>query len=160
VTRHVLLYGLAGGFLIALLRFVEYRFLIVDHAVEVYAGIIAALFAAVGIWLGRRLTSRRPAVVVREVRVPVPVEVPVEVRVPDVAPFERDARAVERLGVTPRELEILEQIAAGHSTREIAARLFVSENTVKTHASRLYEKLGARRRTQAVQIGKDCRLIP
>ncbi|HYD54622.1 MAG TPA: helix-turn-helix transcriptional regulator [Gemmatimonadaceae bacterium] len=160
MRRHILLYGLAGGALVALLRWIEYRYLLVDHAVEVYAGVIAALFALVGLWLGLRLTRGRTRVVVREVTVPVPVEVPVEVRVPTALPFERDPAAIARLGVTPRELEILELIAAGLSTREIAGRIFVSENTVKTHASRLYEKLGARRRTQAVQIGKERRLIP
>jgi DNA-binding NarL/FixJ family response regulator len=66
---------------------------------------------------------------------------------------------VRELGITPRELEILEAIAEGLSTREIAARLFVSENTVKTHSSRLYDKLNARRRTQAVQIAKEAGLI-
>jgi DNA-binding CsgD family transcriptional regulator len=158
VRRHVLLYGLVGGALVVVLRLVEFRYLVVERSVEIYAGIIAALFAAVGIWLGRRITRGRETVVVREV----PIEVPVEVRVPVPAPaaFERDAAAVERFGVTPRELEILELMAAGLSTREIAESVHVSENTVKTHASRLYEKLGARRRTQAVQIGKERRLIP
>ena len=68
--------------------------------------------------------------------------------------------AARQLGITPRELEILAQIAAGLSTREIAEKLFVSENTVKTHSSRLFDKLNAKRRTQAVQIAKDAGLIP
>jgi ATP/maltotriose-dependent transcriptional regulator MalT len=67
---------------------------------------------------------------------------------------------VTQFGVTARELEILGLIAAGLSNREIAGRLFISENTVKTHSSRLFDKLGAKRRTQAVQIGKTARLIP
>ncbi len=75
-------------------------------------------------------------------------------------PFTRDAVRVEQLGITPRELEILEAMAAGLSNREIAARLFVSENTVKTHATRLFDKLSAKRRTQAVQLAKEARLIP
>jgi len=87
-------------------------------------------------------------VVVREVLVPAPVD------------FVRDQAKVDSLGLTPRELEILELIAAGLSNKEIAARVFVSENTVKTHSSRVFDKLGARRRTQAVQLGKDLRLIP
>ena len=158
MRRPVLFYGLLGGLLVAVLKLVEYRWLVVEHSVEIYAGLVAALFAALGIGLGLRLTRPRAAaverVVVREVPVPVPVPVPAP------APFARDAAAVERLGVTPRELEILELIAAGLSTREIAGRLFVSENTVKTHASRLFDKLGARRRTQAVQLGKERGLIP
>lgn len=161
VNRHVLLYGLAGGALIALLRAIEYRYLVVEHSVEIYGGLIAAVFATLGIWLGLRLTRERVVVrhevreVVREVPVPAPASA-----VAPAAAFVRDAGRVATLGVTPRELEILELIAAGLSTREIAGRIFVSENTVKTHASRLFDKLGARRRTQAVQIGRELGLIP
>lgn len=163
MTRHVLLYGLAGGVLIALLRAIEYRYLVVEHSIEIYGGLIAAVFAALGIWLGLRLTRVRERVVVQQVVQQVVHEVVREVPVPAPAPppaFVRDAARIEALGVTPRELEILELIAAGLSTREIAQRVFVSENTVKTHASRLFDKLGARRRTQAVQIGQQLGLIP
>ena len=152
MKKHVLLYGLVGGILVVILRLIEYRYLIIDHSIEIYGALIASVFAAVGIWLGLRLTRARTrvveTVVVREVPVPVPT------------PFVRNAAAVETLGITPRELEILELIAAGLSTREIAERIFVSENTVKTHASRLFDKLGAKRRTQAVQLGKERGLIP
>jgi DNA-binding CsgD family transcriptional regulator len=148
ILRELAIYGLCGGVLIAVLRFTEYRFLVVQNSVAVYGGIVAAIFAAVGIWLGWTLTRKTPEVVVREVHVPV------------AGPFVRDERRLEELGITPRELEILEQIAAGRSNREIAEALFVSENTVKTHSSRLFDKLGAKRRTQAVQLGKDARLIP
>jgi len=144
----ILIYGLCGGLLLVALRLVEYRFLVLEHSVEIYGGLIAGLFAGLGIWLGWTLTRKKPQVVVREVPVPV------------VGPFVLDARRVEELGITPRELEILGLIAEGLSNREIGARLFVSENTVKTHASRLFEKLGAKRRTEAVQLGKTLRLIP
>ncbi len=79
---------------------------------------------------------------------------------PRLDPFVADVAALERLGITGREHEILQLIAAGLSTREIAERLFVSENTVKTHASRVLEKLGARRRTQAVQAAKEAGILP
>jgi len=154
VNKTVLVYGLLGGVLIAALKLVEYRFLVLEHSLEIYGGIVAALFSALGIWLGLKLTRPRETVVVREV--PVRVEVPVRTS----GPFVPDAARVRQLGITPRELEILEAIAAGLSTREIAARLFVSENTVKTHSSRLFDKLDARRRTQAVQIAKQAGLIP
>jgi len=157
VKRHVVLYGLVGGVLIALLKAVEFRFLVMEHSVEIYGGLIAAVFAALGIWLGIRLTGRPERVVVREVTVPVP-GAPSPPSAPG-AEFVRDAAQVEALRITPRELEILEQIAAGLSNREIAEKVFVSENTVKTHASRLFEKLGASRRTQAVQIAKQRGLI-
>jgi len=148
VRKHVLLWGLGGGALIALLRVIEYRWLVVERSVEIYGGLIAAVFAAVGIWLGLKLTRPKETVIVREV--------PVRVG----GPFVRDDGKLASLGITPRELGILELIAAGLSTREIAARMSVSENTVKTHSSRVFDKLGARRRTQAVQIGKELRLIP
>jgi len=148
MRKHVLLYGLLGGVLIAGLKYIEYRWLVVEYSVEIYGGIVAALFAALGIWLGLKLTRRKETVVVREVEVPAPAD------------FVRDQDKLQALGITPRELQILELIAAGLSNREIAARAFVSENTVKTHSSRVFEKLGARRRTQAVQLGKELRLIP
>ncbi|MEZ4586744.1 MAG: response regulator transcription factor [Gemmatimonadales bacterium] len=151
MRKHVLLFGLVGGVLIAGLKLIEYRWLVVEHSVEIYGALVAALFAGFGIWLGQRITRRRREVVVREVAVPVPVPVP--------ASFERDDERVAALGITPRELEILELIAEGLSNREIAERVHVSENTVKTHSSRLFDKLGARRRTQAVQLGKSLRLI-
>ena len=146
--KTVLLYGLLGGVLIALLKLVEYRYLVLEHSLEVYGGIVALVFAAVGLWLGRKLTRER--VVTQTVRV----------EIPRTGPFVRDQARVDALGITPRELDILEALAAGLSNKEIAERLFVSENTVKTHAARLFSKLDARRRTQAVQLAKEAGLIP
>jgi NarL family two-component system response regulator LiaR len=156
VKKTVLAYGILGGVLIAALKLVEYRFLVLEHSLEIYGGIIALLFSALGIWLGLKLTRKRETVVVREV----PVHVEVRVPVPVAGPFERNETRLEQLGITPRELEILEAMAAGFSNREIAERLFVSENTVKTHAARLFDKLSARRRTQAIQRAKEAGLIP
>jgi NarL family two-component system response regulator LiaR len=147
MRKQVLLYGALLGALLAALQLIEYRWLILEHSVEIYGALVASLFAGLGIWLGLRLTRSKERVVVREVEVPIPAE------------FVRDDAKVAALGLTPRELEILEHIAAGLSTREIAERVFLSENTVKTHSSRVFEKLGARRRTQAVQMGKELRLI-
>ena len=150
MRKHVLIYGLAGGLLIALLKLIEFRYIVVEHSVEIYGGLIAAVFAGLGIWLGLRLTRGRETVVVQEVIV----------TNPSGTPFVRSARQVEALGLTPRELEMLELVAAGWSNREIAEKEFVSENTVKTHLSRVFDKLGAKRRTQAVQRGKELGLIP
>ena len=158
MRAHALLYGLLGGVLIAGLKFIEYRWLLIEHSLEIYGGLVAAVFAGLGIWLGLKLTGRRE--VVREVLVPVEVAVPVPVEVPVTGPFTRNTARLAELAITPRELEILEAVASGLSNREIAERLFVSENTVKTHAARLFDKLGARRRTQAVQLGKSFGLIP
>lgn len=153
MKRTILLYGLLGGVLIAVLKMVEYRYLVLEHSLEIYGGIVALMFSVVGIWLGQKLTRTRERVVVREV--PVRVEVPV----PTSGPFVRNEHRVRELGMTPRELEILEALAAGLSNKEIADRLFVSENTVKTHAARVFAKLSARRRTQAVQLAKEAGLI-
>lgn len=156
VKKTVLVYGALGGVLIAALKFIEYRFLVLEHSLEIYGGIVALIFSVLGIWLGLKLTRSHETVVVREV----PVFVEVQVDKLEAGPFEPNAARLQQLGITPRELEILEVMAAGLSNREIAARLFVSENTVKTHAARLFDKLSARRRTQAVQRAKAAGLIP
>ena len=149
--RLALAYGALSGVLIALLRVVQYQYLVIEHSVEIYGALVAALFAGLGIWLGLTITRRKPDVVVRDVQVPVE---------PPATPFRVNEGKVREFGLTPRELEILGLIADGLSTREIAEKAFVSENTVKTHSSRLFDKLGAKRRTQAVQIGKSAGLIP
>jgi len=146
MKKTALLYGILGGVLIAVLKVVEYRYLVLEHSLEIYGGIVALLFSVLGIWLGLKLTRTRETVVVREV--------------PVTGPFTRNETQLQQLGITPRELEILEAMAGGFSNREIAERLFVSENTVKTHAARLFDKLSARRRTQAVQRAKEAGLIP
>lgn len=148
MKKVVILYGVCGGLLIAALQFAQYRFLVVEHSLAIYGGLIALIFASVGIWLGLTLTRTKEVLVVREVPVP-PGE-----------PFVRNEPRLAELGITPRELEILEHIAGGMSTREIAEKLFVSENTVKTHASRLFGKLQVKRRTQAVDVAKRFGLIP
>jgi ATP/maltotriose-dependent transcriptional regulator MalT len=163
MKRHVLIFGLVGGLLIATLQYTEYRFVVIEHSVELYGALVAILFAAFGIWLGLRITRRRETgsretiretVVVREVLVP--AEAP--------AAFPHNAAhqqaQQQALGITARELEILTLVARGLSNREIATQLFVSENTVKTHCARAFDKLGAARRTQAVQRGKELGLLP
>jgi two-component system, NarL family, response regulator LiaR len=153
MRRHVLIFGLVGGLLIATLQYTEYRFVVIEHSVELYSGLVAILFATFGIWLGLRITRSRETiretVVVKEVLVP--TEAPT---------FAPNTARQQTLGITARELEILTLIARGLSNREIATQLFVSENTVKTHCARTFDKLGAARRTQAVQRGKELGLLP
>jgi ATP/maltotriose-dependent transcriptional regulator MalT len=143
MKRHVVIFGLVGGLLIATLQYTEYRFVVIEHSV-----------AAFGIWLGLRITRSRETiretVVVREVLVPAEA----------LAPFAPNTARQQTLGITARELEILTLVARGMSNREIATQLFVSENTVKTHCARAFDKLGAARRTQAVQRGKELGLLP
>jgi DNA-binding CsgD family transcriptional regulator len=162
MKRHVLICGVIGGILITVLKWAEYRFLIIEHSVEIYGGLIAAIFSALGIWLGLRLTGTRQTIVVKEVAVSTPGPVPSPVTEQSVSSlsFVPDERKRDDLGITRRELEILELVAQGMSNREIAGKLYVSENTVKTHCSRAFDKLGAKRRTQAVQLGKEFGLLP
>jgi len=148
ILIYALLYGLGGGLFIVLLKLFEYRFLVVEHSVEIYGGLIALVFAILGIWLGLKLTRKKETIVVKEIAVPA------------AQTFTLNEDRLRDLGVTKRELEILALIAKGMSNREIAESLYVSENTVKTHSSRLFDKIGARRRTQAVQMGKELGLIP
>ena len=156
MKRHTLIYGLVygigGGLLILALKLIEYRFLVIEHSVEIYGGLIALVFASLGIWFGLKLTRKKEIIVEKELIV--------EREVATGTPFALNETRLRELGITKRELEILELIAKGMSNREIAEKLFVSENTVKTHSSRLFDKLSARRRTQAVQIGKELGLIP
>lgn len=148
MKRHVLIYGLLGGVLITVLKWTEYRFLVIEHSLEIYGGLTAITFAVLGIWLGLKLTRPQPAIVVKEIALTAG------------QPFVLDEKKREELSITRRELEVLELIAQGLSNREIAGKLYVSENTVKTHSSRVFDKLGARRRTQAVQLGKELGLLP
>jgi DNA-binding CsgD family transcriptional regulator len=156
MKRHVLIFGLVGGVLIATVQYTEYRFVIIEHSVQLYSALVAVLFATFGIWLGLRITRRRETiretVVVREVLAPAEAPAP--------EPFAPNTAQQQALGITARELEILTLIARGLSNREIATQLFVSENTVKTHCARAFDKLGAARRTQAVQRGKELGLLP
>ncbi|MFZ1941596.1 MAG: LuxR C-terminal-related transcriptional regulator [Terracidiphilus sp.] len=146
MKRNILILGIVGGLLISLLRWSEYRFLVLEHSFEIYGALVAIVFASLGIWLGLRFA--------RPHRKNLPQQLSAS------GPFTPDEKSRDALGITRRELEILELVAQGMSNREIAGKLFVSENTVKTHCSRTFDKLGARRRTQAVQRAKQLRLLP
>ncbi|HET7433665.1 MAG TPA: response regulator transcription factor [Thermoanaerobaculia bacterium] len=149
--KRVLLYGAIGGALIALLKVIEYKHFIHAYPSELYGGLVAVLFASLGIYVGLRSARAKEVIV----EVPVPVAMPVAME----KPFAPRDESLKELGITPREFEILGLIAEGLSNREIAERLFVSENTVKTHSSRLFDKLSVNRRVQAVQRGRELGLI-
>ncbi|HEY3569623.1 MAG TPA: LuxR C-terminal-related transcriptional regulator [Thermoanaerobaculia bacterium] len=148
--KRVIFYGLLGGVLLVLLKVLEYQYVVRTYPSEIYGGLVAAIFAGLGIYFGRHWSRSREVTVVREVRVPVPED----------RPFVVDTGKLKELGITPREHEILGLIAEGLSNREIGERLFVSENTVKTHSSRVFDKLGVNRRVQAVLKGRELGLIP
>jgi len=148
MRKQVLIFGLVGGVLITLLQWTEFHFIVLEHSIAIYGVLIAILFAGTGIWLGTRLFAPRERIV--EVAVPAAANMPEPIA---------DEAVRERLGITPRELEVLQLVARGLSNREIGETLFVSENTVKTHCSRAFDKLGARRRTEAVKRSKELGLI-
>lgn len=142
MRRTVIIYGIAMAALVGLLKFFEYKYFVRDIPLEFYVGGVAVMFTAIGIWAGLKLT--RPKVVEVEVQ----------------GPFERDDQAVKKLGISKREFEVLELIAAGLSNQDIADRLFVSTSTIKTHVSNVLAKLDASRRTEAIAKAKEMRIIP
>ena len=140
VRKSIILYGVAMAALIGFLKFIEYRFFVRDLSLELYIGLVAVLFVAVGVWVGRRLTR-------------------VKIIIPE-SEFTLDEAQLKTLGITKREYEVLGLIAAGLSNQEIADKLFVSTSTIKTHTSNLFMKLDANRRTQAIQKAKELRILP
>jgi len=154
-------YGLLGGVLVALLKVIEYQYLVHTYPGEIYGGLVAVVFAALGIWLGLRGRRAHQVVIVKEVPVEVPAPAAAAATIETAGQaFVADLSQLGRLGITQREYEILRLIAEGLSNREIGERAFIAENTVKTHSSRLFEKLGVSRRVQAVQRARELRLIP
>ena len=140
MKRTIIIYGLALAVLVFLLNQLEYRFYIRELSVEFYVGILSVMFTAFGVWAGLKLTRKK-----------------VIIASPD---FVLNEVELQRLGISKREHEVLQLMAQGLSNQEIADKLFVSLNTIKTHSSNLFLKLDVSRRTQAVQRGKELRLIP
>ena len=138
MARTIILYAVALALGVALLNWLEYRYLARAFSFEIYLALIAATFVALGVWAGTKLTPRRAAE----------------------SAFERNDAAIRSLGLSPREVEILEALASGESNKEMARRLGISPNTVKTHIARVYEKLEVQRRVQAIEKARLLALIP
>jgi DNA-binding CsgD family transcriptional regulator len=135
--RTILLYALALALAAAALEWLEYRYLVRSFSTELYVLVLAIAFVALGIWAGTRLTRHPPR-----------------------AEFVRNDAAVRSLGISPRELEIIEALASGESIKELARRFGISPNTVKTHVARVYEKLEVQKRVQAIEKARFLALIP
>lgn len=148
--KALLLYGTSLALLLFLLKWLELRFIIFDHALEFYIGAIAIIFTGLGIWLALKLTKPKVETVIVEK----------EIYINNTNGFTFNEVEFTRLGLSKRELEVLQLMAEGFSNNEIAARLFVSVNTIKTHTSKLFEKLDVKRRTQAIEKAKRISLIP
>ncbi|BAU52100.1 response regulator transcription factor [Mucilaginibacter gotjawali] len=147
-NKQNIIYGLALALLLLLLNWLEWHFVIINHAFEIYAGAIALIFTALGIWLAIKLVKPKVNTVV--------IEKPVIA----VTGFILNGAELNRRRISSRELEVLQLMATGLSNQEIAERLFVSLNTIKTHTSNLFLKLEAGRRTQAIEKAKRLNLIP
>jgi two-component system, NarL family, response regulator LiaR len=155
--KATIIYSISLAFLLFLLKWLELRFIIFDHSFEIYIGFIAIIFTALGIWLALKL-SRRDAFGTKPKIETVIVEK--EVYINRNENFILDKSLVSQLELSKRELEILSLLAQGHSNQEIAAKLFISLSTVKTHIQNLFEKLEVKRRIQAVEKAKRLNLIP
>ena len=154
-NKSTIIYSISLAFLLFLLKWLELRFVVFDHSFEIYIGFIAIIFTALGIWLALKLSKPKPD----SYRVET-VVVEKEVYITRNENFVLDTSLVAQLELSKRELEILSLLARGHSNQEIAAKLFVSLSTVKTHIQNLFEKLEVKRRIQAVEKAKRLNLIP
>ncbi|MFL9842935.1 response regulator transcription factor [Flavobacterium rhizosphaerae] len=148
--KEVLLYGASLAILLLLLRWFEFRFVVLNNSLDMYIGLTALLFMGLGIWLSQKLAKPKKEIIVIERKVPMPPQ----------KEFVCNEAESERLGLSKRELEVLQLMSEGMSNAEIAESLFVSLNTVKTHSSKIFGKLEVKRRTQAVEMAKRLMLIP
>jgi len=148
--KATIIYSISLAFLLFLLKWLELRFIIFDHSFEIYAGSIAIIFTALGIWLALKLSKPKIETVVVEK----------EVYVTRNKEFIPNTPLITQLELSKRELEVLNLMAQGHSNEEIAAKIFVSVSTVKTHNQNLFFKLDVKRRTQAIEKAKRLNLIP
>ena len=148
-NRTVLLYGASLAVLLLIMKWLEWRLVFIEHAFELYAGAIALLFTILGIWIAKKLTQPKIKTVIVEKEVVVKTE-----------NFVLNEAELARLGLTKRELEVLQSMADGLSNQQIAERLFLSLNTIKTHSSKVFEKLEVQRRTHAVDKARKLNIIP
>ncbi len=148
-NRHVILYGISMALLLFLLKWLEFRFIIFDHAFEIYIGVIAFVFTGLGIWVALKLAKPKVQTMIIEKEVFV-----------NRNHFTLNEIEVINLNLSKRELEVLQLMAEGLSNDEIAQRLFVSLSTIKTHSRNLFDKLGVSRRTQAIDKAKKLSIIP
>jgi DNA-binding NarL/FixJ family response regulator len=148
--RRTILYGLSLALLLFVMRWLELRYLIFNLKVEIFVGAIATLFMGLGIWLALKLVKPKKETIIIEK----------EVYITPQKDFTLNEAELEKLNISNRELEVLQLMAEGLSNAEIAERLFVSLNTIKTHSSKLFEKLEVKRRTQAVETAKRLKIIP
>lgn len=147
--RHIILYGLILAALVFSLKWLQWKFLIVDNAIDIYMGLIAVFFTALGIWLAKQLLKPKVQTIIVEK----------EVRVSQAEVFTINETELKKLNLNRREYEVLQLLAKGYSNTDIAEKLFLSVSTIKTHLSNLYFKMGIKSRTQAIGKAKELKII-
>jgi len=149
-NKQIIIYGASLAVLFFLLKWLETRYILLDQQLDTYLGIVAVLFTALGIWLALKIQKPKVETVIVEKKI-------VLTTGPD---FTLNEEEVRRLNLSKRELEVLQLMADGLSNKEIASKLFVSLNTIKTHSAQIFEKMEVKRRTQAVDMAKRLCIIP
>ena len=147
--RHTILYGLILAILVFVLKWLQWKFLIVDNAIDIYIGLVAVFFTLLGIWVARQLMKSRVETLIVEK----------EVLVPQPEKFILNEAELKKLKLSDREYEILQLLAKGYSNAEIAQRIFLSLSTIKTHISNLYFKMDVKSRTQAITKARLLKII-
>lgn len=143
--QRILVYGAAMGVLVFLLKWLQWKYLIADHSIEIYGGVLALIFTALGVWIANQWAGERVETVIVE------KEVLLEVPVTDEVKFHQ----LLALNLTERELEVWKLVSKGYSNADIAATLFLSVSTIKTHVSNLLLKLDVKNRTQAAEKARQ-----
>lgn len=146
--KHIIIYGSSLALLVFLLKWIQWKFLIVDHSIDIYIGLIALFFTGLGIWMALQFTKTKVEQVVVEKKVFLPAE-----------QISIDEDAIKALNLSPREYEVLQLMSKGLSNADIAGRLYLTISTIKTHVSNLYVKMDVKRRTQAIEKAKSLRII-
>lgn len=147
--QHIFIYGLFLGLFVFVLKWLQWKYLVADHSVEIYVGAVAVLFTVLGVWIAQKLIRPRTEKIIVEKKVLVPVS--------DNPVFDR--AAWEKLGLTNRENEVLQLLVKGYSNAEIASELFLSVSTVKTYVSSLLFKLDVSSRIKAIEKAKALNII-
>ena len=148
-TRHFALYGFLMAILVFALKWLQWKFLIIDNSIEIYVGIIAVLFMLLGIWVANQMSKPQVQTVFIEKEV---VLEPLSVSIVN-------ETELQKLNLSTREYEVLQLLAQGYSNAEIAERLFLSLSTIKTHVSNLFVKMDVKSRTQAIEKAKRLNII-
>jgi len=148
--KHIILYGFILAFFVFVLKWLQWKFLIVNNAIDIYVGLIAVFFTFLGIWVANQISRPKIKTVVVEK----------EIKVPEPNSYIPNECELKKLHLSAREYEVLQLLAKGKSNAEIGEELYLSIHTIKTHVSNLYLKMDVKSRTQAMDKAKRLKIIP